>query len=407
MKRLLSLLIVILLLVSASAERGQPELVQDENPKEASAACEAVIRVAGDFVVHKSVYGAALRNGKNKEYDFFPMLEAVAPYLAEADFTVTNVDGVMGTDDFVKKYGYGGYPSFSTPASLIDAVKSCGVDMLTLANNHALDYWYDGLKSTVTSVEQRGILSIGGYRTKEEKLTPRVIDICGIRFGFLNYTDGLNQMDKRSALDKAALEYGVDFLERADVPADIKRLREAGAEVIVCFMHWGIEYRTEPCASQKVNAQMLADAGVDVIIGGHPHVVERAEYVYTTDGKGKPKQVLCLYSMGNFLSDQRDPGRECGIIFDFTVRKDENGNISVVNPVYRTTYVWKRSIGGSPEFTILFSDDDPVKPASMSSADYKRMLQSRADIDAVMHEGCAISALKTEEEAAMIGTPQR
>ncbi len=407
MKRYAALLMLFLLLFSAAAERGQPELTGEEKPEQTTAACEAVIRIAGDFVIHKGVYNAANRLGGGKVYDFSPMLEEVAPYLSAADYTVTNVDGVMGTPDFVKKYGYGGYPSFSTPASLIDALKGCGVDMLTLANNHAIDYWYDGLKSTVTSVEERGLQSIGGYRTKEEKLTPRIADICGIRFGFLNYTDGLNQMDKRSALDKAALEYGVDFLERANVPADIKRLKDAGAEIIVCFMHWGIEYRTEPCASQFRNAQMLADAGVDVIIGGHPHVVERAEYVYTTDENGKDKQVLCLYSLGNFLSDQRDPGCDAGIIFDFTVKKDENGVITVTDPVYRTTWVWRRYVGGSANYTVVFTDGNPEKPDSMSSADYKRMLASKAEIDAVMHEGCAISALLTEEEAAMMEAPVR
>ena len=407
MKRFLLLTLALLFTLSACAERGTPEFIPEDTPHENGTACEVVIRCAGDFVIHKNVYNAAKKLGGGKSYDFFPMLENVAGYMAQADFTVTNVDGVMGTDDFVKKYGYGGYPSFSTPASLIDAIKDCGADMLTLANNHALDYWYDGLKSTVTSVEQRHILSIGGYRTKEEKLTPRVVDIGGIRFGFLNYTDGLNQMDKRSALDKAALEYGVDFLERANVPADIRRLKEAGAEIIVCFMHWGIEYRTEPCGSQKTNAQMLADAGVDVIIGGHPHMVQRAEYLYTKGDDGKPKEVLCLYSLGNFLTDQRAEGKDCGIIFDFTVRKDEKGNITVHDPVYRTTWVWRHYNGGTFDYRIFFTDDNPERPAGMSTTDYQRMIQSKSDIDALMHEGCAISALLTEEEAAMLDTPER
>ena len=399
MKRVISLLCALLLLsCCALADRGTPEI------EPVYTARTVVIRCAGDFVIHQSLIDAAKREGSSGTHSFAKMLQDVSAFLADADFTVTNVDGVLGGQDIVGKYGYSGYPAFSTPAQLIYDLKDCGVDMLTLANNHALDFWYDGLKSTVTSVEEAGLMSVGGYRTQEEKLTPRVRDIGGIRFGFLNYTDGLNQMDKRSALDKAALAYGVDFLERANIPADIQRLRSVGAEIIVCFMHWGIEYRTEPCLSQKQNAQMLADMGVDVIIGSHPHTVQRAEYIQTADADGQPKQVLCLYSLGNFLSDQRQEGRDAGMIFDFTVTRDEDGLVTVSDPVYRTTWVWRRQINGYLEYRVLFSGTDAARPQGMSEADYRRMQQSAAQTIAVMNQGCALPA---REESALMATPER
>ncbi len=399
MKRVICLLLAILLLFSSAlADRGTPEL------ETVYTARTVVIRCAGDFVIHQNLIDAARRAGSNSAHSFARMLEDVSVFLAGADFTVTNVDGVLGGADIVRKYGYSGYPAFSTPAQLIYDLKDCGVDMLTLANNHALDFWYDGLKSTVTSVEEAGLMSVGGYRTLEEKLTPRVREIGGIRFGFLNYTDGLNQMDKRSSLDKAALAYGVDFLERADVPADIRRLREAGAEIIVCFMHWGIEYRTEPCLSQKENARKLANLGVDVIIGSHPHMVQRTEYISTTGADGQPKQVLCLYSLGNFLSDQRQEGRDAGMIFDFTVTRDEDGAITVSDPVYRTTWVWRRQVNGYPDYRVLFSGTGAPRPQGMSEADYRRMQLSAAQTIAVMNHGCALPA---REESALMETPDR
>ncbi len=398
MKRIICALccavLVLLSAFTAAADRGTPEILPEQQTREAS----AIIRVAGDFVIHQPVFESALRAGGGKVYEFSAMLEEVAEYLSEADFTVTNIDGVLGTPDFVKKHGIAGYPSFSTPANLAYDLKECGVDLLTLANNHALDFWFDGLKSTVTTVKEAGLYSVGGYRTQEERNTPCTVDINGIRFGFLNYTDGLNQMDKRPALDKDALKYGVCFTDYWDVPSDVRRLKDAGAEIIVCFMHWGIEYRTEPCKSQLANAQLLADAGVNVIIGGHPHVVERAEYIHTKDSSGRDKQVLCLFSLGNFLSDQRAAGRDCGMIFEFTVTRDENGAISVSAPVYRTTYVWRKVLNaGGYAYKVLFSDWGAARPDGMSQHEYGRMLQSALDTDAVMSAGVARHAEQAAE----------
>ena len=360
--------ILALLLCVCCAERGTPELVTQNYLR------SATIRCAGDFVIHDNILESARQI--SPDYDFTPMLSEVALYLSQADFTITNVDGVMGDAEFVSKHGYAGYPSFSTPATLLTALKGCGVDLLSLANNHALDYWFTGLKATVSSVEAAGILSVGGYRTQEERNTPTVVQINGISVGFLNYTDSLNQMDQRSALDKDALKYGVCFTPYADYAADVKRLKEAGAEFVVCIMHWGIEYRTTPCQSQIETAKALAQAGVDVIIGGHPHMVQKAEYVGDT---------LCLYSLGNFLSDQRTEGRDCGIIFDFTISEREDGTLYVSEYSYVPTWTWRKAVSGGYEYRVLLSDEyADCKPAGMSESDYARMRASAEEIHARM-----------------------
>ncbi|MBR6007938.1 MAG: CapA family protein [Clostridia bacterium] len=396
MKALFSifLLVCLLLCLTCTADRLPPSVVEDNAP------ASVTIRVAGDFVIHSGVFNSAIKAGGGTP-DFSEMLSPVAFYLSQADFTVTNVDGIMGTDEFIKKHPYSGYPAFSTPRQLISNLKSCGVDMMTLANNHALDYYFDGLKSSISSMRSAGMPYIGGYLSNEDKLTPRVFDINGITFGFLNYTDNLNQMDKVSSLDPDALKYGVDFWPKVDIDADIARLRQAGAEIIVCFMHWGIEYQTQPGQSQVNKAQRLADAGVDVIIGGHPHVVQKAEYVTS---KTTGRKVLCLYSLGNFLSDQRKDGKDSGLIFDFAVTRDENGNITVSDPCYVVTHVWRRAnAGGGYTYSVVFSDAE-APYSGMTKNEYQYMIDEARKIENRMNAGCA---KKRTVDSSQTVTPTR
>ena len=386
------LLVCALFCLNCLAERAAPSVIQDDSP------ASVTIRVAGDFVIHSGVFNSAIKAGGGTP-DFSEMLSPIAFYLSQADFTITNVDGVMGSDAFLKKHPYSGYPAFSTPRQLIGNLKSCGVDLMTLANNHALDYYFDGLKSTISSMVESGMPYIGGYSTLEDKRTARVFDVGGIRIGFLNYTDGLNQMDKIPSLDPDALKYGVDFWPYADIDADISRLKTEGAELIVCLMHWGIEYQLQPGQSQQNKAQKLADAGVDVIIGGHPHVVQKAEYVTC---KATGKKVLCLYSLGNFLSDQRNDGKDSGLIFDFTVTRDEDGNITVSDPCYVVTHVWRKANGsGGYTYRIVFSDADEPYPG-MNTNEYRYMLDEAQKIEKRMSAGCAKKRSAEDAQAVIL-----
>ncbi len=386
------LLACALFCLNCLAERPAPSVIRDDSP------ASVTIRVAGDFVIHSGVFNSAIKAGGGAP-DFSEMLSPIAFYLSQADFTITNVDGVMGSDTFLKKHPYSGYPAFSTPRQLISNLKSCGVDLMTLANNHALDYYFDGLKSTISSMTEAGMPYIGGYSTLEDKQTARVFDVGGIKIGFLNYTDGLNQMDKIPSLDPDALKYGVDFWPNVDIDADIIRLKQAGAEVIVCLMHWGIEYQLQPGQSQLNKAQKLADAGVDVIIGGHPHVVQKADYVTS---KTTGKKVLCLYSLGNFLSDQRNDGKDSGLIFDFTVSRDEDGNITISDPCYVVTHVWRKAnSSGGYTYRIVFSDTDEPYPG-MSTNEYRYMLDEAQKIEKRMNAGCAKKRSAEDAQAVIL-----
>lgn len=328
---------------------------------------EAVFRCLGDFVLHMPVIDAA--RTADGGIDFHPMLAPVADLIGDADYTVANVDGVMGASDV-----YSGYPRFSSPVQLLDALMDCGVDMLTMANNHALDCDYAGLLAQLDACDARGMDHIGAARSQAEHDTPQIREINGIRVGFLNYTTHANGREEACGPEAAA--YGISLAYKSNFAADAQALRDAGAEAIVAFMHWGEEYSRLADSEENILASRLVAAGVDVIVGGHPHVIQRIYWL-----EGKEKNTLCCYSLGNFLSNQQSEYQNCGIIFEFTLRKDADGRVSVHSPGYIPIFVWREEQPqGGYAYQVLATQralKDP--PQGMSKAAYGRLRLSWVD----------------------------
>lgn len=351
----------------------------------------ARIRNVGDFVIHEAIYKQAKKlaqsTGTEYAYNFAPMLNLIRDVMQNADLTVANVDGPMGGEKYYK-YGYSGYPQFNTPPYLMYALKDAGVDMLTLANNHMLDTWYDGLMAEIENVETAGLWHVGANRSTEEKNTPVIYEVNGIKIGFMNYTVSLNDMERQKSLNPNALAFGVNATRNSDVTVDAKALRNAGAEVIVCYMHWGTEYE-DVDSNQQTLAKTLVQAGVDVIVGGHPHIVQPAKWLTGTNQFGETQRTLCLYSMGNFLSDQRQKPRDGGIIFDFTIQEQTDGSFEIVSPSYLPTWVWRTGddASGYSYQVVPIGQYLQKKPDGMSDADYKRMIESYQESVSVMGTG--------------------
>lgn len=335
---------------------------------------KVVFRCLGDFVIHDALLEAAKTADGN--YDFYQMLAPVADLIGDADYTVANVDGVMGASTV-----YSGYPRFSTPVSLMDALKDVGVDMLTLANNHALDCDFEGLVAMMDACDERGIAHVGAARSPEEKAEPRILEINGIRIGFLNYTTNLNGRDAAKE-NRSTASFSVNnIFSNSSIDEDARALRDAGAEAIVAFMHWGVEYERLPHDEQKTLTARLVRAGVDVIIGGHPHVIQRnywREGTRTHDG-AMQKTLLC-YSLGNFLSNQQQQYRNCGIIFEFTLEKDADGEITVHSPGYIPVFVWREEVGKAYTYQVVATERLlNNRPGNMSQDAYKKLKRSWTD----------------------------
>lgn len=329
------------------------------------------IRAVGDLITHQVQLDSARQ--ADGSYDFHPQYALISDVLADADYTIANLETTVGRKD---NRAYSGFPNFNTPESLLDTLKDAGIDFLTLANNHILDRGFEGLQLTVNNVARRGFDYAGANRTPEEKARAVVVDAGGVRVGMLCYTEMTNGMPKKK--DKSpARQYGVNYMGDADFDEDVSRLREAGAEVIIALPHWGVEYRREPTERMRSDAEALVAAGVDVVLGSHPHMVQPVTRLSVTTESGETREGLVAYSLGNFISNQGKRYTDSGILLDFTLQERATGGFDVTDVKVMPTFCWRQS---DVIQTLPALDFYDAPPAGMTDDLWQRLRDSVDDL---------------------------
>ena len=289
----------------------------------------ATVLNTGDILIHDNIlWGAEQSDGS---YDFSKLFNKAKSYITKADYAVANLEVTLGG---TAAGNYRGYPGFNSPDSLLDYVKADGFDMLLTANNHCLDTGLAGLKRTVQQLKAKNLDFLGTKETADDP-TYIVKDINGIKIGMVAYTYGTNS--SASGAGSLINYFSSSNLNKfyTDAQSVIDSMKADGAEAIVFYMHWGNEYHTKPNTYQKAAAQQLCNMGVDVIVGGHPHVLQPVELIYA---EGSDHTTVCLYSMGNSISNQRisemtglcETGHtEDGVLFNYTFTKNSDGEVSL------------------------------------------------------------------------------
>ena len=316
--------------------------------------------------------------------DFSDMFSYVSDIMGDADYTVADVEGTLGGTAKIS-----GDDKMITPPSLLNALADCGVDMLTVANDHALDAGFDEEQATLNNIRQAGMDFVGGATSAEEKKHPVLKNINGINVAFLGYTDTLHGREKKYT--SKAVKYGVNLVTKSNPTNDVKAAREAGADIIVCYMSWGKMGKREVSDDQKKIAKVLIKAGVDVIIGYGPHVVQEAYWIDgPADSDGNVHRTLVVCATGNFLSDQRDQYTDSGMIFEFTIEEtgSSTGKYQIVEPKYIPTYVWRaqgETDGSYSYHTMACGQWLEEQPEGMSyGTDVTRMREVWAEVQSVM-----------------------
>lgn len=272
---------------------------------------EVSLVAVGDNLMHAGVYNRARTK---KGYNFDSLYRNVRKDIKAADLAIINQETVM-----VPK-NYSSYPSFGTPYAVADAIAKAGFDVVTHATNHTMDRGVSNVLGTLKywRKHHRNIKILGIHRTQKEADTITVVEKNGIRIAMLNYTYGLN--GRRLPSGK---KYLVDLLtssNRSKILRDIKKAKKKSDFVIV-FPHWGTEYKYSADSEQKYWTKVFLDAGVDLVIGTHPHVVEP----YQMKKGKKGHRMLVYYSLGNFASGQSQVPRMLGGMAKVTIVKDKKG----------------------------------------------------------------------------------
>lgn len=338
----------------------------------------ATIRSLGEIAIQDNLLSAA--KAEDGSYDFSGMFSLVSDAMGNADYTVADVEGSLGGSGEVS-----GSSLLRTPPALIQALKDCGVDMLNMANDHALDGGLKDLLAGIEACKAAGMEYVGAAASADEKKNPKVIEINGIKVGFVSYTDTLNGMEDKT--DGDAVKYGVNLVRKSNAKTDIQACRDAGAEVVIAYISWGKMLSQEVSKDQQELAKALVTCGADVIIGYNPHVIQPAVWIEMKDKSGNvTKRTLCLCAPGNFLSDAENPN-DMGIIFQFTIQeKDDFSGLEITSPVYIPTCVWRiDNEDGSHDYRTLAAGQWlESAPETMSYSAHSRVKQVWAEAQSVM-----------------------
>lgn len=333
----------------------------------------------GDTLCHNTQYWDAY-NSKTDEYDFSYVYEDIKNYTLSSDITI----GSLETTFAGKEKGYSNYPTFNTPDSLATALKDIGVDVVSLAGNHALDYGYTGLCRTIDVFDNIGLSHLGTYKTAEDQEKILIKDVKGVKIAFINYTYGTNGIPLPSGKD-----FCVNLIDKDFIKKQINQAKEQNVDMIVACMHWGTEYRTTANSEQKDLANFLFENGVDVILGNHPHVLEPMEKKTITLQDGTTKDVFVVYALGNFTADQRDEITRDSAILNLTITKNSNGKISIDKVNYIPIYMYKNTNVSTHKFKILdiektIKDYEEGKTTSINSTVYNNLKKQLEKIKSIL-----------------------
>jgi poly-gamma-glutamate synthesis protein (capsule biosynthesis protein) len=381
------------------------------------------ITCIGDIMAHGPQLTAAQQS--DGSYEFTEPFTYVKPWLSDADLTLANLECTTPGSN------YRGYPSFRTPDSIVDAMVDAGIDVAITSNNHMYDSGYSGMIRTMEVCKEKG-LTVSGTRAEGEERW-QIVEVKGLKVGILAYTyetprqNGRRSLNGNPISDAAVFAANTYSQDGSHIDADLKSMseeikacREAGAELMIAYVHWGEEYQKKGNKTQYKVAQALAEAGADVIFASHPHVVQEISYIEVAGAAGPAeapstdaavsaspsavtepaasavRRVPVFVSMGNFISNQRRETlasvygtetsirTEQGMIANLEITYDRTtGTVSYDDVSYVGTWVEKYRKNGKDQYYVIplvdgFEENPDLKAAGHVSraADAQKALST-------------------------------
>ncbi len=283
--------------------------------------------------------------------------------LEKKEITITCWGDYMNHITQIRQAKATNYDFTDSFAVIKDIVGKSDFDVLSTANNHAYDRRLKGIDRTIDTIEKYGLKRTGTFK-ENESTNPLIVDVNGIKVGFFSYTQMLNGFE--NSMLNSGRDTAVNLINMGKIKKDVDYLKQNHADVIMCYLHWGEEYSDYPNSYQKNTFKKLSDMGVDLVIGSHPHTIQKSDVI-----ENNGKKSYCVYSMGNLVSDQRESygqyyGVEIGVYSDIKIEKigDKTTVKSFENKPY---YVDKYTDNVTTRYVVV-----PVKQVLNSEINYPR-----------------------------------
>jgi hypothetical protein len=324
----------------------------------------------GDIMGHDEQIWSA-ENRETHTYSYDTVFTYVRPLISEAGIAIANFEVTLAGPP------YKGYPQFSSPAALAVACRNAGIDYLVTANNHAADRGKTGITGTINRLDSLGIPHTGTFLSQESKeaLQPLMIRKDGLSLALLNYTYGTNG----NAVPEPVI---VNILDKESVTRDIEKAKSLNPDMLILFLHWGTEYDTVQTPEQSELAAYFFSKGVDLIIGSHPHVLQKM--IWYRDGSAMNKAVV--YSLGNFISNQRKPKTDGGSMVKIDIEKT-GSSWKISNAGFFLIWVYTPIVKYRKQFYILPCSEFEKRPEFFANpADFIQMKRFIDDSRALLYK---------------------
>ena len=302
------------------------------------------IAAAGTVNVPRSIREFAQGTG---HYDFSTLFLGLGSTLSDAELSLATLETLSDSTQ--------AYDAVNAPPEVLDALRTLGLDALSLGTEHVLDKGYEGLDHTLSEFVSRGLDAVG--IRGGDGLPGTMIGIQGIRVALLAYTFGLDE--EGAAKTGRDVRGMVALLEKERIAADIAAARAAGAEIVILMPHWGIKNRTDTPESVRQLARELAEAGADIILGAHSNVVHEIERLEVTRADGRAYETLVCFSLGSLLTDSRAPENSAGVILRLELAYDREERRTVIGePEVIPLYISRQEEEGRPFWRIVEAENE-------------------------------------------------
>lgn len=323
---LCAVLALIAVLASMIVQENIPQTVADSDNSD-DGAVTVTIRAVGDNLIHSPIYNSC----KTEDgFNFDGLYRNISPYMKYADIAAINQETIFV--DSVEALS--GYPAFGTPVQVGESIVTAGFNVVTHATNHTYDKGEAAILHTLDFWERReNITVLGINKTSGDQQKVTIWQKGGLKIALLNFTYGLN-----GARLSATKRHLVNILDKSEENVSLLSFAEENADITLVFMHFGTEYAHKPNKGQIEDVEFLCRNGADIIIGAHPHVIQPVTEHISENGN----KAVVFYSLGNFISNQKEVSKIMGGMADITVTK-KNGVTTVTNYAMHPTIAHRQN----------------------------------------------------------------